>query len=76
MRATKDGSEFAIKILRTRLEVMRASGEKEKAVVNLLNKVDPNDRKHIIRLRDSFDFKQHLCLVYECMNINLRETLT
>lgn len=75
MRANKDGSQFAIKILRTKLDVMRQSGEKERSIVTLLNRVDPNDRKYIIRLRDSFDFKNHLCLVYDCLKMNLRETL-
>jgi serine/threonine-protein kinase PRP4 len=49
---------------------------KERETVTLLNHVDPGDNKHIIRLFDSFEFqKQHLCLVYELMDINLRETL-
>jgi serine/threonine-protein kinase PRP4 len=51
------------------------SGEKEMEIVKLLNKTDASDKKHIIRLLDSFDFKDHLCIVYECMEMNLRETL-
>ena len=48
---------------------------KERETVTLLNHVDPGDNKHIIRLHDSFEFQKHLCLVYELMDINLRETL-
>lgn len=33
------------------------------------------DKRHIIRLLDTFEYNNHLCLVYECMEINLRETL-
>jgi serine/threonine-protein kinase PRP4 len=54
---------------------MRESGQKEKEIVSLLNKIDPLDKKHIIRLLDSFEYNNHLCLVYECMEMNLRETL-
>ncbi len=54
---------------------MRQAGEKERDTVILLNHVDPGDRKHIIRLYESFEFQKHLCLVYEIMDINLRETL-
>ena len=37
---------------------------------------DSIDKRHVIRLRDSFDFCEHLCLVFECLEMNLRETLT
>ncbi len=75
VRATKDNTPYAIKIIRVKLDVMRLAGDKERDTVTILNHVDPGDRKHIIRLHSSFDFKQHLCLVYELMDINLRETL-
>ena len=65
----------AIKILRTNLEVMRVSGQKEREVVSLLNQSDIHDKKNCIRLLDSFEYNNHLCLVYECMEMNLRETL-
>ena len=65
----------AIKIMRTKFEVMRQSGLKERDIVTRLNKSDPYDKKHCIRLLDSFDYNSHLCLVYECMGMNLRETL-
>ncbi len=75
VRAKKDGVEFAIKILRLTLDAMRLSGEREKQTVTLLNHVDPSESKSIIRLRTTFEFKGHLCLVYELMEMNLRETL-
>lgn len=67
-------SEVAIKIIRM-FDIMRASGEKERDIVNLLNKADPHDKKNIVRLLDSFEYHGHLCLVYECLELNLRETL-
>lgn len=57
------------------MEVMRQSGERERDLVTLLNNVDRSDNKHIIRLKNHFDFQGHLCLVYESMAQNLRETL-
>ena len=57
------------------MEVMRQSGERERDLVTLLNSVDRSDSKHIIRLKASFEFKGHLCLVYESMANNMRETL-
>lgn len=54
---------------------MRESGEKEKEIVNKLNKADSMDKRNIIRLLDTFEYNNHLCLVYECMERNLRETL-
>ena len=54
---------------------MRASGEREIGIILSLNSSDPKDRKHCIRMIDHFDYNKHLCLVFECMDINLRETL-
>ena len=68
-------NEVAIKIMRTKFEVMRTSGLKEKEIISRLNQNDPYDKKHCIRLYDSFNYNQHLCLVYESMGLNLRETL-
>jgi len=75
VRAEKEGTSYAIKILRLTLDVMRVSGEREIETVKLLNHVDPSESKSIIRLRDTFEFNNHLCLVYESMEMNLRETL-
>ena len=61
--------------MRTKFEVMRTSGLKEKEIISRLNQNDPYDKKHCIRLHDSFTYNQHLCLVYESMGLNLRETL-
>lgn len=41
----------------------------------LNEKYDPNDTKNIVRLLDCFQFKNHLCLVFELLNINLYELL-
>ena len=66
--------QVAIKIIRM-FDIMKQSGEKEREIVSMLNKADPLDKRYIIRLLDNFEYQNHLCLVYECMDINLREAL-
>ncbi|KAL1665462.1 kinase-like domain-containing protein [Schizophyllum commune] len=48
----------------------------EVTILDLLNKqCDPNDEHHILRLRDSFIHRQHLCLVFELLSSNLYELI-
>lgn len=64
----------AIKIIRNN-ETMRTAGQKEIEILKTLNSADRHDDKHVVRLLDSFDFKNHLCLVFENLGSNLREVL-
>ncbi|KAH9892524.1 kinase-like protein [Cubamyces lactineus] len=48
----------------------------EVTILELLNQqCDPNDEHHILRLRDSFIHKNHLCLVFELLSSNLYELI-
>ncbi|KAM6502043.1 Protein kinase-like domain containing protein [Amanita muscaria] len=48
----------------------------EVTILELLNKsCDPNDEHHILRLRDSFIHRNHLCLVFELLSSNLYELI-
>ncbi|EJU04052.1 kinase-like protein [Dacryopinax primogenitus] len=48
----------------------------EVTILELLNKQwDPNDEHHILRLRDTFIHKKHLCLVFELLSSNLYELI-
>ena len=40
-----------------------------------LNEADPDDRYHCLRMYRSFTFKQHLCLVFEPLAMNLRDVV-
>ena len=71
----EDNKLVAIKIIRSKLPMMRESGEKEFQIVQNLNLNDPKDRKNCIRLIEKFEYNFHLCIVYECLEMNLRETL-
>jgi serine/threonine-protein kinase PRP4 len=70
-----DSTQYAIKISRTKFDIMKTAIEKERHTVQVLNYVDQEDSKSIIKLFESFTFKGHICLVYELMDVNLREKL-
>ncbi|EFI28220.1 CMGC/DYRK/YAK protein kinase [Coprinopsis cinerea okayama7 len=48
----------------------------EVTILEMLNKTcDPNDEHHLLRLRDSFIHRSHLCLVFELLSSNLYELI-
>ncbi|KAJ7287843.1 kinase-like domain-containing protein [Mycena rebaudengoi] len=48
----------------------------EVTILEMLNKnSDPNDQHHILRLRDSFIHRSHMCLVFELLSSNLYELI-
>lgn len=48
----------------------------EVTILEMLNKTcDPADEHHILRLRDSFIHRSHLCLVFELLSSNLYELI-
>ena len=68
------GPEVAIKVVRQN-ETMLTAGQKEKGLLELLARKDPEDKWHVIRLLSSFTHRGHLCLVFEPMAMNLRSVL-
>lgn len=64
----------AIKMIR-RNDMMRKASQKEMDFLRRVNEADEHDKRHIIRLFDSFDHKGHLCIVFEHMSKNLRDLL-
>uniref|UniRef100_A0A3P9CT32 Serine/threonine-protein kinase PRP4 homolog n=1 Tax=Maylandia zebra TaxID=106582 RepID=A0A3P9CT32_9CICH len=68
------GQEVAIKIIRNN-ELMHKTGLKELEFLKKLNDADPDDKFHCLRLFRHFYHKQHLCLVFEPLSMNLREVL-
>lgn len=44
-------------------------------VPQLNTKLDKNDDHHLLRLKDTFIHRQHLCLVFELLSVNLYELI-
>lgn len=63
-----------IKIVRMR-DIMIQSGQKERQILKDLNQTDPDDKRFIVRMLDSFEYRKHLCIVFEYLHSNLREVL-
>lgn len=48
----------------------------EVTVLEMLNRrYDPSDRHGIVRMRDTFVFRQHLCIVVELLSLNLYDLI-
>ncbi|KAK9828210.1 hypothetical protein WJX74_003592 [Apatococcus lobatus] len=48
----------------------------EVGVLQFLNtRSDPNNTHHIVRMKDYFTFRNHLCLVFELLSVNLYELI-
>ena len=62
------------KILRSD-EIFIRAGERERDILKQLNITDKSDKRHIIRMYGSFEYRKHLILVFELMERDLRETL-
>ena len=65
---------IAIKIMRNN-DALRKGGYTEIAILEKLNAADPENRKHVIKFERSFDYRGHLCMVFENLSLNLREVL-
>ena len=50
-------------------------GMDELVILNKLVGVDPDDKRHSVHFLSSFRYRNHLCLVFESLNMNLCEVL-
>ncbi|KAJ3044801.1 U4/U6 small nuclear ribonucleoprotein prp4 [Rhizophlyctis rosea] len=72
---TKNGDQdVAIKIIRNN-DTMYRAGQKELSILKKLMAADPDNKKHVIRLHRHFEHKNHLCLVFESLSMNLRDVI-
>lgn len=72
---TKSQEVVAVKVVKNRTAYFNQS-MMEVSVLDLLNgKLDKNDDHHLLRLKDTFIHRQHLCLVFELLSVNLYELI-
>ncbi|XP_038720820.1 serine/threonine-protein kinase prpf4B-like isoform X2 [Tripterygium wilfordii] len=69
-----DPGEVAVKIIRNN-ETMHKAGQLEVQILKKLVGADPENKRHCVRFFSSFKYRNHLCLVFESLNMNLREVL-
>lgn len=50
------------------------AGQTEKVILRKLGATDPDDKRHVIRLLRNFEYRGHLCMVFEPM-VRPRPTL-
>jgi len=67
-------AEVAIKLLRNN-EHMKRTGKKEVKMLQMLRETDPMNKYNNIRLIADFEDRDHLCLVFEPMDMNMRQLL-
>ncbi|KAJ2901558.1 hypothetical protein MKZ38_001691 [Zalerion maritima] len=73
-RDTATSQAVAIKIMRNN-DALRKGGFTEIAILQKINRADPDNRKHMVKFERHFDYKSHLCMVFENLSLNLREVL-
>jgi dual specificity tyrosine-phosphorylation-regulated kinase 2/3/4 len=65
---------FAIKIVRNKRKFHK-QGAVEVKLLKTLKDQDPEDNYNIVRLKNHFTFRSHLCLVFEVLSISLYDLL-
>ncbi|KAE9028884.1 Serine/threonine-protein kinase [Phytophthora fragariae] len=64
----------AVKLIRNN-DIMRDAAQTELKLLNELGERDPRDKKHCIRLLDSFTHRNHVAMAFEPMQMNVREAM-
>ncbi|KAJ3448659.1 serine/threonine-protein kinase minibrain [Anaeramoeba flamelloides] len=70
----KNQKYVAIKIIKSKSAFYR-QGLIEKQILERLNQADPEDKYHVVKLIDSFKYRNHLCFVFELLSLNLYQVL-
>lgn len=64
----------AIKLIRNN-DIMREAAQTEIKILHELAARDTRDKKHCVRLHDTFEHRNHVALVFEPMQMNVREAM-
>ena len=69
------GEVVAVKVIKNQTAFYHQA-RVEVGVLQFLNKIsDPEDQHHLVRMQDFFVYKDHLCLVFELLSLNLYELI-
>ena len=64
----------AVKLIRSN-DVMRKAAEKELSILQEIARHDPDNKKYCVRLLSSGEYRNHVLLVFEHHQMNLREAI-
>ena len=65
----------AVKVVKNKTAYFNQSMMEVSVLDTLNTKFDRSDENHILRLKDTFIHKSHLCLVFELLSVNLYELI-
>ena len=71
-RDHRDGCDVALKIIRNEKRFHRQAAE-EIRILDQLRKHDANNRHNIVHMLETFTFRNHICITFELLSINLYE---
>lgn len=72
----RDNTYFALKIVKNK-PAYRNQGLLEIKIATLLNETyDKENKNHIVRIVDSFTFREHVCLLFELLGMSVLDVLT
>lgn len=70
----KRNETVALKILRNKKRFQK-QGTVEIKVLDRLRSKDPSDRSNIVKMKNCFVFRRHICIAFELLSINLYDFL-
>lgn len=69
--ASGQPATVAIKMIRSN-ELMTKAAKTEVSILKLLAENDLEGHKHCVRLLATFEYRAHVCMVFEAFDLNLR----
>eukprot|EP01041_Mallomonas_annulata_P008503 gene8503-17536_t len=69
-----ENNMVAVKMIRSN-DIMRKAAEKEVQLLLEIASTDPDNKKHCVRLLQHLEYRNHVTMVFEPLQMNLRETI-
>lgn len=71
---SRSEQEVAVKVVKNKLAYTK-QGLLEIEILKILNAQDKEDKANIVKMFDCFTFKNHVCLVFELLGLNLFQVI-